>query len=114
MIPPASKRSPTIQDAIARKRAEQEKVDAIALRRADDFEAVFGQPKRRTPQQARVWEHLEACASDAENSYQLGGPMDGISKIAAGIHRDGAKSLLQVIRLQLRNASKRGFSKTST
>jgi len=110
MIPPASKRSPTIQDAIARKRAEQEKVDAIALRRADEF----GQPKRRTPQQARVWEHLEACASDAENSYQLGGPMDGISKIAAGIHRDGAKSLLQVIRLQLRNASKRGFSKTST
>jgi RNase P protein component len=113
MIPSPEKRSPTIKDAIARKKAEQDKIDAIALRRAEDFETVFGQGKRRTPPQARVMEYLEACASDAENSYQFNKAGDGIALIAAGIHRDGAKSILQVIRLHLRNAAKRGFSTTT-
>lgn len=112
MIPPQSKRSPTIKDAVARARIEQDKVDAIALRRAEDFETVFGQGKRRTPSQARVWEYLEFCAGDQENSYQFHKAQDGIAIIAAGLHRDGAKSLLQIIRLQLRNAAKRGFSTT--
>jgi hypothetical protein len=112
MIPDSSKRSPTIKDALARKKAEQDRIDAVALRRAEDFESVFGQEKRRTPVQARVWAHLEVMACDAENSYQFGKAGDGISIIAAGLHRDGAKSLLQVIRLQLRNAAKRGFSTT--
>jgi|GEM_PF-6186410 hypothetical protein len=112
MIPSPDKRSPTIKDAIARRKAEQDRVDAVALRRAEDFETVFGQAKRRTPSQARVWEYLEAVAGDAENSYQFNTAKDGLAIIAAGIHRDGAKSLLQIIRLQLRNAARRGFATT--
>lgn len=114
MIPTPDKRSPTIKEAIARRKAEQDKVDAIALRRAEDFETVFGQAKRRTPSQSRVFEYLEACAGDTENSCRFNKGNDGIAMVAAAIHMDGAKSLLQIIRLQLRNAAKRGFSKTST
>jgi RNase P protein component len=110
MMPP--KRPTSIDAAIAKRRAEQEKVDAIALRRAEDFETVFGQPRRRSDPQRRVWEYLESVAGDAENSYQFHKATDGLAIIAAGLHRDGAKSLLQVIRLHLRNAAKRGFSTT--
>jgi hypothetical protein len=112
MIPDSSKRSPTIKDAIARKRAEQDKIDAVALRRAEDFETVFGQPRKRTPAQQRVFDYLEEVAGDEQNSYQFGRANDGLAILAAGVHKDGAKSVLRIINLHLRNAAKRGFGPT--
>lgn len=70
---------------------------ARAQQLADDFEAVFGQPERRTESQQRVYAHLSECASDAGNSYDFLGAKDGITLVAAGIHRDGARSVLRVI-----------------
>jgi len=89
------KHHPVVQAAMDRQRQAADKSEGEALQRASDFEAVFGQ-----------------AAGDAENSYQFNTAKDGLALIAAGIHRDGAKSLLQVVRLHLRNAAKRGFAPT--
>ena len=106
------KHHPVVQAAMDRQREAADKSEGEALQRASDFEAVFGQPKKRSEPQRRVWEYLELAAGDAENSYQFNTAKDGLALIAAGIHRDGAKSLLQVVRLHLRNAAKRGFAPT--
>lgn len=70
-------------------------------RLAADFAEVLGQPRTRTEAQSRVVAHLAKHASDSGNSYDFNSPKDGISIIAAGIHRDGAKSVLRVIERQL-------------
>lgn len=71
---------------------------------ADDFEAVFAQPHRRSESQLRVLAHLALCAGDDGNSYKFNTASDGIALVAAGIHRDGARSLLRVIDLHLAKA----------
>lgn len=80
--------------AVQQSEIEQQRV-------ASDFAAVFGQPRTRTSSQMRVLAHLAKHAADSGNSYDFNSPKDGISIIAAGIHRDGAKSVLRVIERQL-------------
>lgn len=91
MIPP---KSATDTDAIrdAKFRAQQ---------LAKDFESVFGQPPKRTAPQKNVLEHLALCASDDANSYRFHEAKDGIALVAAGIHRDGAKTIIRIIDRQL-------------
>lgn len=72
---------------------------------AGDFESMFGQPSRRTAAQRNVLAHLAVCAGDDANSYRFNESKDGIALVAAGIHRDGAKSILKVIERQLSIAS---------
>lgn len=91
--------NPARTDAVAEAKAR-------AQRLANAFVAVFGQESRRTPEQTLVLGHLAACAGDEANSYQFNAARDGIALIAAGIHRDGAKSLLLVIQRQLALADK--------
>ena len=91
----AAEPSPAVQQA--RQRAQQ---------LAGAFETVFGQPKKRTPEQQMVLEHLRVQAGEDSPSYQFSGTRDGISLIAAGIHRDGAKTILLIIDRQLQNALK--------
>jgi hypothetical protein len=81
-----------------------EQARAKALRLAGSFEAVFGQPRTRTAPQKAVLEHLATCAGDDGNSYRFNDAKDGLALIAAGIHRDGARSLLRVIERQLQIA----------
>ena len=92
-------------------RLDRGKEDAARL--AADFEAVFGQPRYRSASQRRVLEHLEECASDDSNSYQFRQGKDGVAIIAAGIHVDGAKSILQVIRRQVSLAAERNKQRKS-
>lgn len=81
--------------------------EAIALARAKAhrlalaFIAVFAEPKKRTAEQKAVIEHLRMCAGDDANAYRFNEAKDGVALIAAGIHRDGAQSLLRVIERQL-------------
>ena len=75
-----------------------------AARLANAFQSTFGQKDRRSAAQELVFEHLAACAGDEGNSYKFGGSGDGVAQIAAGIHRDGARSLLRVIERQLSHA----------
>lgn len=70
------------------------------------FAEVFGLAKTRTGRQRIVLDHLGTCAGDDANSYRFNEGRDGIALIAAGIHRDGAKSLLKVIDRQLLIAQK--------
>ena len=70
------------------------------------FEEVFGQPGRRTASQKRVFEHLALCAGSDANSYRFQEARDGLSIIAAGIHRDGAQSIVKIIFRQLEIAAK--------
>lgn len=73
---------------------------------ANAFEVVFGQEKKRTPSQKLALEYLkEGCEDESNSSYKFGGGQDGITIIAAGIHRDGAKSLLRIINRQLLKAA---------
>jgi hypothetical protein len=74
---------------------------ARSTRLAQAFAALFGQEKKRTAEQKLVIEHLTICAGDDGNSYRFNEAKDGVALIAAGIHRDGAKSLLRVIERQL-------------
>lgn len=76
-----------------------------AHRLASCFEVVFGQPKKRTPEQTTVIEHLGMCAGDDQNSYRFHEARDGLAMVAAGIHRDGAKSTLRIIERQLQIAA---------
>ena len=73
--------------------------EAAKAARAADFREVFG-GKQKTPAQQRVLEYLESFGDDGSNSYSFHGT-DGISIIAAGIHRDGAKSIIRVIHRNL-------------
>lgn len=79
---------------------------ARATRLAAAFAEVFGQPKSRTPAQQSVLAHLALCAGDDGNSYRFHEARDGLALVAAGIHRDGAKSLILVINRQVEIASR--------
>lgn len=79
---------------------------AKAHRLATAFEAVFGQPRKRTAAQSLVSEHLSVCAGDDGNAYRFNEARDGVALIAAGLHRDGAKSILRVIERQLAIAAR--------
>lgn len=78
---------------------------------ANAFHAVFGEPDKRTSDQKTVIEHLAVCAGDDGNSYRFHEAKDGISLIAAGLHRDGAKSLLRVIEFQVAKAQTQAADK---
>lgn len=65
------------------------------------FAEVFGLPRRRTAAQLKVIGHLAVCAGDDGNAYRFNEAKDGIALVAAGIHRDGAKSVLRVIERQI-------------
>ena len=77
------------------------------------FAEVFGHEQSRSDSQRRVLEHLEVCAGDDANSYRFQEARDGVALIAAGIHRDGARSILRIIERQLVIASRVGETKKS-
>lgn len=91
--------TPNQSDAIAQARAK-------SLRLANAFVSVFGKGARRSEEQRLVLGHLAACAGDETNSYRFNDAKDGVALIAAGIHRDGAKSILLVIERQIQLAEK--------
>lgn len=72
-----------------------------AVRLAQSFADVFGIPKKRSAAQALVLDHLAMCAGEGGNSYRFNEAKDGIAIIGAGIHRDGAQSMLRVIQRQI-------------
>jgi len=82
------------QDTLATVRIEQGII-------ANSFAQLFGIPGKRSEAQTVVLNHLQKCAGDDGNSYRFGDAKDGIALIAAGIHRDGAQSLLKVIHRQV-------------
>jgi hypothetical protein len=82
------------QDTLATVRVEQGRI-------ANSFAQIFGLPGKRSEAQNLVLDHLQKCAGDDGNSFRFSDAKDGIAIIAAGIHRDGAQSLLKVIQRQL-------------
>lgn len=78
-----------------------EQAKARAQRTAAAFLAVFGRTGKRSENQTVVLGHLEICAGDSGNSYRFNEAKDGLALIAAGIHRDGARSILRVIERQV-------------
>lgn len=89
----------TKSDAVQQARAKAQRI-------ADAFEAVFGQPRKRSPAQSLVLSHLALCAGDDGNAYRFNEARDGVALIAAGLHRDGAKSIIRVIERQLAIAAR--------
>ncbi len=79
----------------------QLQAEATKRSRANDFKKTFGFGPSRTEEQARTLAYLESCADEEKNSYEFNSPKDGLSLIAAGIHRDGAKSILRIIHRNL-------------
>ena len=100
MIPTHDSPKPD-SETIAKARAE-------AVQLAGYFAEVFGHPRVRTAAQKQILSHLAKCAGGGEesaNSYRFEEARDGISIIAAGIHRDGARSILRVIERQVAKAA---------
>ena len=83
-----------LPESLANTRVEQGRI-------ANAFAQVFGHDGTRSEAQSIVLEHLEKCSGDDGNSYRFNEVKDGIALIAAGIHRDGAKSVLKIIHRQL-------------
>jgi hypothetical protein len=81
---------------------------ARAERLAGAFREVFGYERERSTSQKLVLEHLSTCAGDDANSYRFNEAKDGLALIAAGVHRDGARSLLRIIERQLAISEKSG------
>ncbi len=88
---------------------QQARIKAQLL--ADSFVAVFGQEKGRNEHQRAVLDHLAMCAGDGGNAYRFNEAKDGIALVAAGIHRDGAQSMIRIIERQLLLASRRPTEK---
>lgn len=90
---------------------ENDAINEAKIRSAQlhaQFESVFGQPGKRTAAQRNVLEHLEKCAGGDDedaNAYSFRGAGDGLKCIAAGIHVDGARSVLRIISRQLKLAA---------
>lgn len=85
----------------------KQQIEAQKMARAADFREVFGSPKTRTAAQKRVLEYLETGADDDSNSYDFRGKSDGIALIAAGIHKDGAKSIFRIIKRNISYADQK-------
>ena len=82
----------------------QEQARAEKAFTARCFLEVFGSPQRRTEAQKRVLEYLAKGNDPEEDNAYLFDGKDGLGIIAAGIHRDGAQSLLRMITRQVRRA----------
>ena len=91
-------------DAVQQARAKAERL-------ASAFEHVFGSLARRSEDQQIVLSHLATCAGDDANSYRFNEARDGLALIAAGIHRDGARSILRIIERQVEIAAKKRDAK---
>lgn len=94
---------------------------AQARARADNlarsFLAVFGPNLGRTTAQSLVLDHLRQCAGSGENLFRFQEAdrgRDGIAVLGAGIHRDGAQSLIRLIERQLLLADNLGKQKPAT
>ena len=80
----------------------QEQARAQRLQLARAFLQVFGNPRSRNTTQQLVISHLEKCANEGSAMFPFDDKAkDGIAIIAAGIHRDGAQTLLKVISRQI-------------
>lgn len=91
---------------------EQQKAER--MRTALAFLEVFGKEGKRTANQRLVMEHLERGISEDENTFRFGKnqAVDGISAIAAGIHRDGAQTWIRIIKRQISSAEEATKEKT--
>lgn len=98
-------------EQLAQKQAEakaaQDQVRAAALALANDFKEVFGIPRSRSEAQDRVLAHLRASAGGPGSAFRPQGEGDGIKILVAGIQRDGARSILDVIDYQLDKATRK-------
>lgn len=84
----------------------QQQAKLRSVRLALAFQTVFGQPGRRTVAQESVLAYLEeGIDDDNTNSFGFNQARDGLAIVAAGIHRDGAKSILRIIKRQLSKAA---------
>lgn len=104
-----NKKPPAVNPVVLEHKAKlAQMTEAIELenrRLAQSFDFVFDQPKKRNEHQTRVLEHLADCAGVNKNDYEFDAPRDGLKTIAAGIHRDGAQSILKIINRQINNAA---------
>ncbi len=82
-----------------------ERTKAEAQRVASAFLEVFGSGARRSEAARTVLHHLGRMAGEGKNSYRIYEAKDGIGAVVAGIHRDGAKAILNIIHEQVLLAS---------
>lgn len=91
----------------------QQKARLAAAQLAEDFRECFGIGRSRSRGQKAVLDHLKKCAGGSGSAYRPDGSHDGISIVVAGIHRDGARSVLEVIDFQLERSLKTSTATTT-
>jgi hypothetical protein len=95
-----------IEEKKADAAAAQAEARAQALSLANDFREVFEIPRRRSDAQDRVLAHLRACSGGQGSAFRPQGEGDGIKILVAGIQRDGARSIIDVIEFQVEKSMK--------
>lgn len=88
-------------------RQAQAKADRVHLA----FLEVLGFEKKRTAAQKIVVEHLTVSVGEDSNDFQFKDGRDGMTTALAAAQMDGAKSLLRIIKRQLKLAAKVGEPK---
>lgn len=73
-------------------------------RLANAYEVVFGQERRRSAEQKMVFADLSIGIGEDDETYKFQGHRDGIAIIASGLRRDGAQSIIRLIRIRLKDA----------
>lgn len=101
-----------IEEKQAEQKAAQAEARAIALALANDFVEVFGKPRRRSEAQERVLVHLREKAGGLGSAFRPQGEGDGVKILIAGIQRDGARSVIDIIEYQIEKAGKGPKPKT--
>jgi hypothetical protein len=84
--------------------ADQAKAEAVRL--ADAYVTVFGTEKKRTDAQRLVWQDLSLGVDDEKNpTFNLSNAqLDGLTLIAQGLKRDGAKGIIRLIKDRISQA----------
>ena len=95
-----------IEEREAEAKAAQAEARARDLSLANDFKEVFGTPRLRSEAQARVLAHLREKAGGLGSAFRPQGEGDGVKILLAGIQRDGARSVVDLIDYQMEKAGR--------
>lgn len=68
------------------------------------YKELFGVEGQRTEAQRLVYDDLNLGIGEDDETYRFQDKRDGIAIIASGLRRDGAQSIMRLIRQRLKHA----------
>lgn len=82
----------------------QQQARLAKQRLCNAYKEVFGLDTTRTDAQRLVYDDLNLGIGEDDETYRFQDKRDGIAIIASGLRRDGAQSIMRLIRQRLKHA----------